>query len=50
MKDPARLSGEEEWEPFPAADELGRVDTPGKGTDAHSRLLEALKLIASIPS
>lgn len=48
MKDPARLSGEEEWQPFPAADEPRRVGAPERKTGASSRLLEALKLIASI--
>ena len=48
MKDPARLSGEEEWQPLPAADEPRRVDASERETGASSRLLEALKLIASI--
>jgi hypothetical protein len=46
MKDPARLGGEEEW-PCCAA-QARAVDAPETTRSAPSRLVEGLKLIASL--
>jgi hypothetical protein len=48
MKNLARLGYEEEWQPYPGADETGGVAAPEREKGALARFSERLKLIASI--
>ena len=48
MKNLARLGYEEDWQPYPGADEAGAVAAPERENATLARFVERLKLIASI--
>jgi hypothetical protein len=47
-ENPARLGGEEEWEPCPGADDVAQIDTPETKSGALFRFVELLELTASL--